>query len=192
MADDVSVKDVASTFAVSTALGAIGYVLYRLFWRSDEDGPIGGGWGAGFGKGTGGVNVNPLDMGKAGTGDGGGLDGDKWERAQVSGVAGWRRRGVPLPKEEGGPETYQAAVLIMGDGNAIPDMSGWPINLPVFFVHDGNASYPEVTGGWMIDATFGNRGDPQGRVVTCKAATSADLYKCVKSEIDNLLPGQWT
>jgi hypothetical protein len=191
--NDVSSREVVSAFIKSGIVGAVAYGLYRLteWWRRSEDGPAGK-WGVGFGKGNAGVNVNPLDMGTAATGDGEGkLDGEKWERAEVAGVEGWRRRGIPLPNEEGGPETYQAAVLIMGDGDAIPDVSGWPNNLPVFFVHDPSAAYPEVDGGWLIDATFGNREEPGNRSVACKASTSDDLFKCVKTELDTMLPGQW-
>jgi hypothetical protein len=192
--DKISARDVAATFVKGGIVAAVGYGLYRLleWFRRDEDGPAGSGFGVGFGKGNAGINVNPLDKGEAGTGDGDGeLDGEKWERAEVSGVKGWRRRGIPLPKEEGGPETYQAAVLIMGDGDAIPDMAGWPNNLPAFFVHDDTAPYPNVDGGWMVDATFGSRAEPPGRTVTCQAATSADLFNCVKAALDDLLPGQW-
>lgn len=183
----------ATTFLLGGVVGAVGYSLYRLYqwWLRDEDGPAGRG-GIGFGKGSGLINVNPLDKGNAGTGDGGGLDGSKWERAQVAGVDGWRRKGIPLPKEEGGPETYQAAVLIMGDGDAIPDLSGWPSSLPVFFVHNPGAPYPEVTGGWLLDATIGSRKAPPGRFMTCQASGSDDLRDCVARELADFLPGQWT
>lgn len=183
----------ATTFLVGGVAGALGYSLYRLYqwWLRDEDGPAGR-WGIGFGKGSGAVNVNPLKKGKAGTGDGGGGIGEQWERAKVAGVEGWRRKGIPLPKEEGGPETYQAAVLVMGDGDAIPDLAGWPDALPVFFVHDPAAPYPEVAGGWLVDATIGDRDAPAGRLVTCSARSSADLRTCVARELADSLPGQWT
>lgn len=192
--DNISGRELLSNTLLGGLIGAVGYGAYWLYqlWRRNEDGPAGRG-GLGFGKGNAGVNVNPLDMGKAGTGDGGGeLDGHKWERATVAGVEGWRRQGVPLPKEEGGPETYQAAVLIMGDGDTIPDLSGWPVTLPVFFVHDPAAPYPVVAGGWLIDATIGDRAEPPNRTMTCRARNADELSACIRDELETFLPGQWT
>lgn len=189
-----------SPVGTAVAVGAIGLVAYGIYkfvewWRRNEDGPAGR-WGLGFGRGNGWINLNPFDKGKAGTGDGGEDIGEKWERAEVAGVKGWRRKGVPLPTEEGGPATYQAAVLIVGDGDSIPELTGWPDNLSVFFVHDPDQPYPDVEGGFGIDALYGtNKPEKkylrETRYFSCAATDSKSLRKCVKSEIDNMLSIQW-
>lgn len=189
-----------STGSNVVALGLIGaaaYGVYKLvqWWRRNEDGPSSR-WGIGFGKGNAGINVNPFDKGKAGTGDGGNGPGAKWERATVSGVQGWRRKGIPLPGEEGNPNTFQAAVLIVSDDGSIPDVAKWPETLPVFFVDDPDAAYPEVEGGWLVDARFGTvelQHNYPGmiRIFACAATTSESLTKCVKQELEDTLSIQW-
>lgn len=184
----------ARTVALALVGGGLAFAGWRLWrwWQRDEDGPTSG-LGIGFGSGDGsGINLDPTDKGKAETGSGdAGLDGNKWERRTVAGVAGWRRKDIPLPTEPGGPATYQAAVLIMGDGSAIPDLAGWPQNLPVFFIHDRHAPYPEVEGGWFIDVLYGDRPPPPNRWFSCYATDSDELKVCVKQEIDNSLAVQW-
>lgn len=195
--DEPEESSTFGTVATLGILGLLGYGAYKVlqWWRRDEDGPSGG-WGIGFGKGNGGINLNPFDKGKAGTGEGDEGIGQQWERAEVDGVKGWRRKGIPLPKQEGGPATYQAAVLIVGDGDSIPDLAGWPDNLPVFFVHDPSQPYPDVDGGWFADALYGVTDLERDygsytRYFSCAAEDSASLRKCVKNEIDNSLPMQW-
>lgn len=185
-------ENLASAVVSGGVAMAVGYALLRAYqwWKRDEDGPTGG-FGIGFGKGNGGININPVDKGNASTGDGGELDGNAWERRSVAGVQGWRRKDVPLPKEEGGPATYQAAVLIMGDGSAIPDLAGWPKTLPVFFVHDRSAPAPDVDGGWMIRATYGARKAPGNWIFDCAATDSQSLTKCVKEVLSETLMIQW-
>lgn len=194
-------SDGTSSAGTVVAVGAIGLLaigVYKLvqWWRRDEDGPAGG-WGVGFGRGNGWINLNPFDKGKAGTGDDDGDEvGEQWERAEVAGVKGWRRKGVPLPTEEGGPATHQAAVLIVGDGDAIPEVSDWPETLPVFFVHDPREGYPDVAGGWGIDALYGTtkpekKYPRETRYFSCAATDSDSLRKCVKNELDNSLDMQW-
>lgn len=196
MANDdnrINGRELLSNAVLGGAVGVVGYGLYWLarLWSRNEDGPAGR-WGLGFGKGNAGINVNPLDMGKAATGDGeGDVDGQKWERAQVAGVEGWQRKGIPLFKEIDGERTYQIAVLIMGDGDTIPDVSGWPDELGVFFVSNPDAPYPLVDGGWLIDATLGNRLEPPGRTMTCRAKTSDELRQCMQDNLESSLPGVW-
>lgn len=188
----------AGSHAVTIGLiGAAAYGLYKLvqWWRRDEDGPSAG-WGIGFGKGNGRLNLNPFDKGKASTGDGGGEDpGQQWERATVSGVEGWRRKGIPLPGQPGNPNTFQAAVLIVSDG-PIPDVARWPNSLPVFFVNDQKAGYPEVEGGWLVDARFGTlelarKYPTMTRNFACAAKDSASLTACLKQELEDTLSIQW-
>ena len=189
-----------STASDLVALGLIGAAAWGVYkvvqwWLRDEDGPSGG-FGVGFGKGNGWLNLNPLDKGKAGTGDGGGGIGAQWERTSVSGIKGWRRKGVPLPGEDGNKNTFQAAVLIVSEDGSIPDMNKWPMTLPVFFIDDPAAAYPEVEGGWLVDARFGTlelqRDYPGGsRVFSCAATSSASLTKCVKRELSETLSIQW-
>lgn len=178
-------------------LGAAAYGIYKLvqWWRRNEDGPTSG-WGVGFGKGNAGLNLNPIDKGKAGTGDGGDGIGAKWERATVSGVQGWRRKGIPLPGEEGNPNTFQAAILIVSDDGSIPDIAKWPDTLPVFFVNDADAGYPEVDGGWLLDARFGtielqHKYPNMIRNFACAATDSASLTKCIKQELEDTISIQW-
>ncbi|HAM23028.1 MAG TPA: hypothetical protein DCQ04_12310 [Actinobacteria bacterium] len=189
-------KSTGSNVVALGLLSAAAYGIYKLvqWWRRDEDGPTDG-WGVGFGKGNAGLNLNPFDKGKAGTGDGGEDPGAKWERTIVAGVKGWRRKGIPLPGEEGNPNTFQAAVLIVSDG-PIPDVSKWPNTLPVFFVNDSAASYPEVDGGWLVDARFGTlelqrKYPTMIRNFACAATDSASLTKCLKRELEDTLSIQW-
>lgn len=172
-----------TTFVLGGVIGALGYGLYQFYqwWVRDEDGPTGRG-GIGFGKGNGsGINLNPLDKGKAQTGDDEGeLDGAAWERAEIGGVQGWQRKGIPVPDLGDG---MLQAVLILGDGETIPDAAGWPDNLPAFLVHDRFGAYPETPGGWFIDATLGARGAPAGRTLTCRAATPDELNACIAAEL---------
>lgn len=183
--------------------GAVAFLLWKAveWWKRDEDGPTSG-WGVGFGTGNGWVNLNPFDKGKAGTGDGGDLDGNKWERYRIAGVKGWRRKGIPLPKEPGGPATYQAAVLIVGNGKAIPDLSKWPKTISVFFVHDVTQPLSglfSVDGGWGTDARFGesskemtiNAITNERRYFNCAAKTSDELTECIKNELENSIATQW-
>ena len=100
-----------------------------------------------------------------------------------------------MPGEEGNPNTFQAAVLIVSDG-PIPDVSKWPNTLPVFFVNDSAASYPEVDGGWLVDARFGTlelqrKYPTMIRNFACAATDSASLTKCLKRELEDTLSIQW-
>lgn len=198
MSDD---KDTgAETFVAVVVGGGIAYIAYKAWewWNRDEDGPQSG-WGVGFGTGNGWLNLNPFDKGKAGTGDDGDLDGNKWDRYRVAGVRGWRRKGIPLPKEPGGPATYQAAVLIVGNNSAIPDLSSWPKNLPVFFVHDTTQNLRplfEIDGGWGNDARFGTTNTEYEQVgwhryFTCAATNSKDLTACIKEALEDSISIQW-
>jgi hypothetical protein len=194
--DDGNGDSTASNVVAIGLIGAAAYGVYKLvqWWRRNEDGPTGG-WGFGFGKGNG-VSLNPLDKGKAGTGDGGESPGAQWERATVSGVKGWRRKGIPLPGEEGNPNTFQAAALVVSEDGTVPDLAGWPKNLPVFFVDDPEEEFPTVEGGWLVDAHFGTtelqRTYPsQIHNFSCAATDSASLAMCVKQELEDSLSIQW-
>lgn len=190
-------KSGAGAVVAVGALGLLAYGVYKFaqWWNRDEDGPSDG-WGIGFGTGNGWVNLNPFDKGKAGTGDGGADIGEQWERVQVLGIKGWRRKGIPLPKQKGGPATYQAAVLIVSEDGSIPDLSGWPDTLPVFFINDRSAPYPDVDGGWYSDVLFGST-DPEKkygketRVFECAETDSESLRRCMKDVIANSLSIQW-
>lgn len=189
--------------AIAVAIGGgLAFVAYKAWewWHRDEDGPAAG-WGLGFGTGDGWVNLNPFDKGKAGTGGGANLDPNKWERRTIVGVKGWRRKGVPLPKETGGPATYQAAVLIVGNGSDIPDLSSWPKTLPVFFVHDSSQPlaplFNKIDGGWGTDARYGETDTAmlisatETHYFDVAATTSKELTKLIKQELDNSLSIQW-
>lgn len=185
--------------------GAIVFAVYSLikWWRRDDDGPTSG-FGFGFGKGTGSwINLNPFDKGKWAAGDDDEEDedlGPQWERVTIEGVRGWRRKGVPLPKEKGGPATYQAAVLIVGNNTDVPDVSGWPKTVPVFFVHDAKQQLKPllyVEGGWGTDARFGSE-ETEFQVTAkdkwffnCAAVTSKGLTACIKEELANSVNTQW-